>query len=197
MTDTTLRTLDLGCGPSPRSLDGALAYGVDVSGYLPAAAGITPAPGVYWCDLAQGPLPFPDDFFVRVFAHDVLEHVPAVLYDQDNWRPDGAGAMRLGLRRRHCHVELFNEVWRVLRPGCVFEVEVPVLSPLNLAAAVGDPTHCSLWTANSFNYFCCGPDNFEYAWMRRYGYRAAFQRLSERHVHGGGHLRVEMRAVKG
>lgn len=50
----------------------------------------------------------------------------------------------------HERIDAFNEVWRVLEPGGMFEVIVPLFPGW---AAVADPTHVSFWVEQSFWYF--------------------------------------------
>lgn len=47
-------------------------------------------------------------------------------------------------------ISVFNDVWRVLRPGGTFEVVVPLFPSYG---AIADPTHVSLWVEQSFWYF--------------------------------------------
>ena len=81
-----------------------------------------------WRRRAQDvPWPVGDGTVEYVRASHVLEHVPA----QDR-------------------IAVFNEAHRVLRPGCRFEVIVPLFPAWG---AVADPTHVSFWVAQSFHYF--------------------------------------------
>ena len=57
------------------------------------------------------------------------------------------------------HIDFFNEVWRALRTGGEFIVQVPVMREAPNGAYVAnwkvlaDPTHVSLWCKESFFYF--------------------------------------------
>lgn len=178
-----VRTLDLSGHTPPfgESLDGVTTYGVSQTGLIPPAGEFPP--GVYDADIIMGALPFPDNFFGIVYAHGVLERIPKLIITP--------GFLRF--THRYCLVELFNEIWRVLKPGCMFQASVPIV-PTNWEGALGDPTHLSAWCENSFNYWCAAEGNFELALLQRYGYRARFQRLAQRRIEG--HLFIEMRAVK-
>ena len=77
-------------------------------------------------DLSES-IPFPDDSFARALSEDFVEHVPA---DRT--------------------IQLMNEVYRVLRPGGVFQVHVPESPGIT---ASQDPTHRSAWNERTFSYF--------------------------------------------
>ena len=171
------KTLDLGCGLQPLSLPGHDAYGIDIN-----VEGVTQeAPGrVLPVDLNLHPIPFDAGTFDRVFAHDYLEHVPRLLY--------------VGGVRRQPFISLLNEVWRVLKPGGIFEACTPMVTHLQTWA--GDPTHVNPISENTFNYVTAQPEvNFEFALMKRYGFVGCF-RLRHKSWRHGSHLYVEMEAVK-
>jgi ubiquinone/menaquinone biosynthesis C-methylase UbiE len=75
------------------------------------------------------PWPTPDDSVDAIRASHILEHVPA------------------GQER----IDIFNEAHRVLRPGGVFEVILPLMT--GSWHAIADPTHVSFWCRESFHYF--------------------------------------------
>lgn len=92
-------------------------------------------------DLAVEPIPYPDNTFDEAEASHVLEHIPTQL----RWREDGKWHLRFP------RVELMRELYRVLKPGGVLVVAVPVGYP-NWAQ---DPTHVDVpWTHTTFGYFC-------------------------------------------
>lgn len=83
-----------------------------------------------WARMAQDtPWPTPDDSVDAIRASHILEHVPA------------------GQER----IDIFNEAHRVLRPGGVFEVILPLMT--GSWHAIADPTHVSFWCRESFHYF--------------------------------------------
>ena len=93
----TTTTLDIGCGINPRNFFNAEeVYGIDVRDDLDKK--------IYRADLVIEPIPFADNFFDFVTAHDFLEHVPRIIYNPS---------------RRNPFVELMNEIWRVLKPNTV------------------------------------------------------------------------------
>ena len=104
---------------------------------LEIGGGLAVAPGFVNLDPVHGEgdlrrrvqdgIPLPDLSVDEVRASHVLEHVPA---------PD--------------RVAVFNEVWRVLKPGGRFEVIVPLFPDWG---AIADPTHVSYWVEQSFWYF--------------------------------------------
>lgn len=69
--------------------------------------------------------PWEDSTVDDVVANDIFEHLPDI---------------------RHT----LNELWRVLKPGCRAEIEVPTTRGVG---AFCDPTHVSYWCAGTFEYF--------------------------------------------
>ena len=78
----------------------------------------------------QDGIPVPDGSVESARCSHLMEHIPA-------------GADR---------IFVFNEVWRVLRPGGTFEVIVPLFSGDSYGWAA-DPTHVSVFVEASFWYF--------------------------------------------
>ncbi len=112
------------------------------------------------CHLGFEPIPLADGCVDKVLCRDFLEHLPKAVYiDRE--------------RRTHYPViDLFNEVWRVLRPGGLFESLTPIYPHPEVHQ---DPTHLSVWTLNSMKYFCG-----EYKMAQLYGVRAEFELLENR-----------------
>lgn len=73
----------------------------------------------------ERPLPFSDGVFSEARAHDALEHV-------------------------HRLLPLMDELWRVLEPGGLLDVEVPKFPHPD---SVGDPTHVRYFVPVTFMYF--------------------------------------------
>lgn len=126
-------------------------------------------------DLSQ-PWPWADSSVDEVKAFDIFEHLPD---------------------KRHT----MNELWRVLKPGGKAEIDVP--SAARGAGAFQDPTHCSYWTANDFEYYEKG--NFARERFREseyYGVKADFRiiRLTQNMYKGKWDevwkIRVVLEAVK-
>ncbi len=92
-----------------------------------------------WAMEAQsGRWPTDDNTVDYILASHVLEHIPA-------------GADR---------IHVFNEAWRVLKPGGRFEVKLPLViteNGLSSWHSIADPTHVSFWCRESFHYFTIQP----------------------------------------
>jgi len=71
--------------------------------------------------------PFPDNHFDEIRAFHILEHI-----------------------RTEKKTFVMYEVWRILRPGGMVEIEMPTYP---FPEAVMDPTHLSLWHRYSFWYY--------------------------------------------
>ncbi|WP_028064676.1 methyltransferase domain-containing protein [Solirubrobacter soli] len=90
----------------------------------------------------QEGIPLDDNVADRALASHVLEHIPA--------GPD--------------RITTFNEIHRVLKPGGVFEIVVPLIGysdeewkprPVHGWQPFADPTHVSVfWFPESLLYFC-------------------------------------------
>ena len=78
-------------------------------------------------DLGRG-IPFNDNTFDKVRCHNVLEHI-----------------------KQEDYIFVWNEVYRVLKPGGIFEIEVPRWDKVS---SVQDPTHVRFFVPESFQYFC-------------------------------------------
>ena len=84
-----------------------------------------------WKRFAQDtPWPTGDNTVDKLRASHVMEHIPA------------------GMDHR---VKVMNEAHRVLKPGGIFEIIVPLL--VGTWHAIADPTHVSFWVKESFHYF--------------------------------------------
>jgi len=114
------------------------------------------------------PLPFKSECFDVVRAHHVLEHIPRIGYRLEDGRLVDFNPV----------IELFNEVCRVLKRGGKFKITVPIFPH---AEAFIDPTHVSVWTSSSFQYFTkTGMNkelygietNFEISFVKQQGYCA-------------------------
>ena len=144
------KALDVGCGVSPKNpFNADEVYGIDVRDDLER--------NIYRADLVIEPMPFEDDMFDFVTAHDFIEHVPRLVYVP---------------HRRNAFVELMNEVWRVLKIGGHFMSFTPAYPQ---PAAFRDPTHVNIITDETFPaYF----DNVN-RWATMYGFVGAFEVISQ------------------
>ncbi len=143
-------SLDLGCGPNPKNMFNAdVVYGIDVRADLGG--------NIKCADLAIEPIPFEDNFFDYVTAHDFLEHIPRVLYAPN---------------RRNPFVDVMNEIYRVLKPGGIFLSFTPAYPN---GEAFQDPTHVNIITEQTFvAYF----DNVN-RWAVPYGFNGAFRIMQQ------------------
>jgi SAM-dependent methyltransferase len=140
------KSLDLGCGNSPRNFFNAdEVWGIDIRQDLDAR--------VAKADLAIEAIPFGDSSFDYVTAHDFLEHIPRVIYVPE---------------RRNAFVEVMNEIWRVLREGGQFLSVTPAFPH---APAFRDPTHVNIITEETFTLYF---DNAN-CLARMYGFRGKFR----------------------
>jgi hypothetical protein len=159
--------LDLGCGKNIRNKG---AIGIDIVGKPETDASVV-------CNLGFEPLPFLDFSCKKVVAHDILEHIPHVVWSKENGR----------MTRLTPTIYLFNEVYRVLDDDGLFETAVPVYPN---GECFQDPTHASVWTADSFNYFSGKYHNLK----ESYGHKSNFE-VVEQFV-DGAHLHTKLKAVK-
>jgi SAM-dependent methyltransferase len=140
------KTLDLGCGETPKNFFNAdEVYGIDIREDL--------SNHIYKADLIIEEIPFSDEYFDYVTAHDFLEHVPRIIYTP---------------KRRNAFVEIMNEVWRVLKPGGQFLSVTPAYPH---AAAFRDPTHVNIITDQTFPMYF---DNIQKL-AKMYGFKGSFQ----------------------
>jgi SAM-dependent methyltransferase len=138
---------------------------------LDLGAGMTEQNGYLRADIAGRPevrcdarrLPFADGSFEEVRLHHVLEHIE---------RRDLVGVM--------------NEVHRVLAEGGKVDIEVPVFP---YWTAIADPTHCSFFVSQTFDYFDQGGQYADH--MTLYGIKP--WKITERRKLGAGEIiAVEM-----
>ncbi len=83
-------------------------------------------------DLSLG-IPFDDDSVEALRGRDFFEHMPDT-------------------------IAIFNECWRVLKPGGELALEVPRFPHVD---AVKDPTHVSFFAVETFTEYLAGPDRLE------------------------------------
>lgn len=116
----------------------------------------------------ENEFPFTDNYFDEIRAHHILEHI-------------------------HTEKKVFTmyEIWRVLKPNGVVDIELPFFPT---PQSVQDPTHYSFWHRNSFMYFE-DKNPFREAFARRYSEPVPrFKVVSSEEA--GYVLRIKLRAVK-
>ena len=132
-TETTTKTLDLGCGSKPRNpFNASILYGIDSRSDLESH--------IFESDLSVSPIPFEDNSFDFCTAFDFLEHIPRVL--------------RVGNETKYPFISLMNEIYRVLRPGGLFLHSTPAYPAKE---AFQDPTHVNIITYDTFPFYFCNP----------------------------------------
>ena len=145
---------------------------------LDLGCGSNPHPGFVGVDICppaeviadlRQPWPWPDSSIAYVLAVDIIEHLPS-------------------------RIDTLNELWRVLEPGSIAEIEVPTIDG---ECAFADPTHVSFWTRKTFDYFLQGQYYFE-RYRQSYGIQAVFQVVEEyvRTMRDGPKLLIKLRTVK-
>lgn len=143
------RTLDLGCGKTPKNpFSATVLFGVDVDYGIDQNVNILP------CDLGVETLPFPDSYFDYVSAFDLLEHIPRLIYKKD--------------QRHYPFIFLMSEIYRVLKKDGVFFSDTPAYPRFS---AFADPTHVNVITTETFKLYFCEPFN----WATRYGFDGKFK----------------------
>jgi len=121
------------------------------------------------CDLRE-PWPFLDSSVDEIVAYDIIEHLPDKIHTM-------------------------NEAWRVLKPGGVFDIDVPTTDG---RGAWQDPTHVSSWNRNSFFYYEHGNPHRE-RFGRHYGIVARYRIIAAREemlADNVSKLRIKLEAVK-
>jgi SAM-dependent methyltransferase len=116
------------------------------------------------CNLGLENLPLEDNSQDLVAAYDLAEHIPKVCVVRQESR------LYVYI---YPVINLFNEVYRVLKAGGLFEIVSPGI-PNYWNGAIRDPTHVSLWCLGSFDYFYKG--RFE-ALSHSYGLRYPFDKV--------------------
>lgn len=152
-----MKQLDLGVGGANRIEQGYEGYGVDIYGHERPWLKENKV-----CDLAFEGIPYADDMFNLVTAYDVLEHIPKVIYLQ------GGDDYPM---RYNSMIELFNEVYRVLKDGGEFYFVSPKGGTNQYMA---DPTHITEWVEDSVNYY--SGDYFGH--HDTYGHTSKFKKVS-------------------
>ncbi len=119
--------VDLGSGYTPR---GDINFDI-----LPNAS-----IGVIGCNLGFERIPLDNNVADKVTAYHFVEHVPFYIY--------------LSKTEKYSPIHfLFEEVLRILKPGGIFFIQVP-LYPSSIAFQ--DPEHLSFWTEQTAVYLTTG-----------------------------------------
>jgi SAM-dependent methyltransferase len=142
--------LDIGSGPEPKNpFKADKVFGADLRANI--------SKNVVYADLASGSLPFENEMFDYVTAHDVLEHIMRVSL--------------VGGETKFPLIQLINEVFRVLKPGGIFFNIQPCFPAKE---AFQDPTHVNIMSEDTMHHYFCEP-----AWARIYGYEGSFKMIDD------------------
>lgn len=153
----TSKTLDIGCGDSPRNpFNASEVYGLDIREDV--------SKNIQYADLTVEPLPFDENKFDFITAYDFLEHVPRVIYLPE---------------RKFPFIELMNEIYRTLKSGGIFLSRTPFYP---ISSAFTDPTHVNVITADTFPMYF----DDKHTWASMYGFEGGFklkfQAVNETHL---------------
>lgn len=167
-------TLDIGCGNSCKG-----DFGIDDIWF--------DGDKVKNCCLGFNNFPFESEKFDKVIANHVLEHIPGVWFslNRDGFFPYYERFQPLQY--------LFNEVYRVLKPGGRFEIVVP---RANTGGALGDPTHLIQWELNTIDYFSGDYMVGTLADKKRMGHTSNFSILGKSYVNNEQNIQFVLRADK-
>lgn len=162
------KTLDLGCGSSPRNpLKADEVYGLDIDSYG--------NPSIRVADIILEGIPYEDNYFDYVTAYDFLEHLPRIVY--------------VNGQRKAPFIDTMSEIWRVLKPNGILKAHTPAFP---YAAAFQDPTHVNFITEDTYRYFTHWADP-----TNGYGFKGKFELVNQRWDNDiPYHLVWEMTAVK-
>jgi len=140
---------------------------INVDKSYPGEIGDEPPNFLRW-DLSK-PWPWANDSIDYVLARDIIEHLPDKIHTM-------------------------NEIYRVLKPGGIADVEVPTTDG---PGAFQDPTHISYWNRNSFKYFEHG-NVYRDRFADSYGTNAAFRirHWAIENSDDGPRLIIQLEAVK-
>lgn len=162
------KSLDLGCGATPRNpFNADEVFGIDLRE--------SPDSRIKRADLTIEVIPHESNSFEYVTAFDFIEHIPRVLYLPE---------------RRNPFIELMNEVYRVLKPNGTFLSMTPAYPN---AAAFVDPTHVNYIAEGTFPLYF-GDRQADSPWAIIYGFKGAFHTISEEWQ--GPHLLTVMQKIR-
>jgi len=89
-------------------------------------------------------------------------------------------------------IKVVQECHRVLKPGGLLQLRVPIVAPDNLMAAFSDPTHVNYFTVETFDWWDCRHIRWK-KYGRVYGI-PKFERTAQRR--NGRFLEVELKVIK-
>jgi len=162
-----MKSLDLGCGANPKNpFNATELFGIDVREI---------GNNIKQANLFLESIPFDDDSFDYVTAHDFMEHVPRVLSIYDKNIEKNITIFPL--------IKLMNEIYRVLVMGGVFYSRTPSFP---YPEAFQDPTHVNIITEKTYSLYF----NDHYPVAHIYGFNGGFKVRSQNW--DGCHLITEL-----
>jgi SAM-dependent methyltransferase len=157
-------SLDLGCGKEPKNpFEADEVFGID----------LIAGENILACDLAIEPIPYEDETFDYVTAFDFLQQIPRLLYVP---------------QRRHCFIELMNEIYRVFKPEGTFLSRTPCYPAVG---ALRDPANIQLITDETFTLYFDKSNR----WAAAYGFKGAFV-IDSQERSGQYHLLTTLKKVE-
>jgi SAM-dependent methyltransferase len=151
-----MKTLDLGCGATPRNpFDATEVYGVDIRDL-----GVN----ILKANLFLEKIPFESNTFDFVSAYHFIEHVPRTLCIFNEEKRENTIIFPF--------INLMNEIYRVLKMGGVFLSVTPAYPH---AESFQDPTHVNFITENTFPLYF----NDHYPVGHIYGFNGGFSVLGQ------------------
>ncbi len=147
-----MKSLDLGCGALPKNpFNAEELFGIDIREI---------GKNIKRANLFLEPIPYENETFNYVTAHDFIEHVPRLLSIYDEKSRNNVTVLPF--------INLMNEIYRVLVMGGIFLSRTPAYPH---PEAFQDPTHLNIITDKTFPLYF----NDRYPVAHIYGFNGGFK----------------------